>query len=474
MKLGVLLFSVFLLPAYVIAEDVLPLDAWVVKKPAQKPVEPILQDDEAEAELSEEEERILRRKEFFEEEKEAYKALLDDVEESEDEAGSFSGKIPTASKVFKKAALSKIEQRRIENARKIQNKVRAELDKVAKGMIPSVVRVPRSIRFCNAAFSNMGFPADVGRVSQDAVGNVTSIWRKFNREVVSLNCDFIMMSGLVSRTKTKSAEFLEKTITSINRSEKNNWKYWVSTSEGMGFYGYLYKQDVVRLQEAEEVQSVALRQGGIFTQEHFVSSPMELSLYDPRVDKPNYMRLFLFDFRNFRKLNVLPDTSYMLQMASALHELTIKRSETQLDESVMLMGSFWEPRTSPVYQIISGQLTMEDFLTDAACQLHEKEQIETEGVFSCDNEMLKRKAQTIFGVISDISMLNERGTGSEVVKKNIARNAISSDIFLHVSGLGIQKKSGKNEEPGFGYMHLGTNKLPASIMWIDLITEKLD
>ncbi len=486
LKIRVIFFCIFLLFVFPAgAEEEVPLDAWIVKKPLKQEQSATESEQDLESDdLSNEEreQRELRRRELIEEEREVYKALLEDFDDSDESA--VEKRVSTAGRVFKKSVLSRIELKRIEKARIVQKRVRREQDEKARRMIGTKERVPITARLCMGSFSSLGFPSDVARVSKEPGDSVSRVWKNFVREVGVVNCDFVAMTGLVSRTKTKAHEFMTKTASLIKRFDEKNWKYGVSTSEGMGFFAYMYNPAVFQLKEVEEMQSVILRRGGIFEEQHLVNAPIEMVFEDLRATTPQQMRFFIFDFRNFRKLASLPSHPYLLQMTSALNELSAKRSKNEPDERILLFGSIWESRNSPAYQVFSGQLQMEDFLSDAACRFYTSDEMkEEEGVFTCDNDKLERKPQTLFGIVYDFASKTSTGKSSAgqslksqkgSQKKNLAKTEITSDIFIHISSLGMQKPQEKNGEPPIGISEIGTSQYPASFKWVDVITENLE
>jgi hypothetical protein len=477
MKLLVIFTCLFLLSDLSIADDELPLDAWIIKKsPKEEAVPETAVDSVEEADESgDQEERESRRIDLIEEERRVYKALLEGYDSGEDDGKE--KRIPTASKVFSKAVLSKVEQKRIEKAKEVQRRVRLEQAQKARRMIRTEEVVPHSARLCLASFSGLGFPEDTARVSSQSAESVNKTWHSFFREMVKKNCDFMVMTGLVSRTKTRANEFMQKSVSFIRRFGNRDLKYKVSTSEGMGFYGFLYDPAVFQLTESDEVQSVILRRGGMFSEQHFSSSPYELVLEDTRADVPYTLRFFIFDFRNFRKVKNLPDIPHMLQMASALNELAARRVRQGSGEALLLFGSTWQPVESPVYPVLSGQLALDDFLSDAACRiLSDDEKKEEERDYLCDESVLERKPQTIFGSLTDLApgipeASRDKKTKS---KKNLAKSTPTSDIFIHVTGLGVRKDKSRDGENPVGLVQIGTRKYPAYVIWADIVTEKME
>jgi hypothetical protein len=463
-----ILISFITIPLH--ADDELPLDAWVIKK-SLKPKETSTPVPEA-ASFGEVDKNDTLREELIEEEKKVYKALLEGYQ---DEAStSEKVEVPTAHRIFSRTALSRRDQRRIDNARKMQNRVRKEqMDKVGYLYRKSEYE-PLYARFCLASFSILGFPSDVSRFSDVSSAQVTKTWRNFMQGVVAQDCQFVLMTGLVSVTKTKGTEFLDKTVSYIKKSDNKGWEYRMSSSEGMGFYAIVYNSSILQVKEIDEIQSVILRRGGVFEEQHFINSPTEVVFEDVRVEQANKIRIINFDLRNFRKLSSLPAMPHVLQMTSALNELAMKRDMRNPDEFVLLAGAVWAPKSSPAYQILSGKLALTDFLPDGACALNESSEDAAEALFSCDDQRIEPRAQTQFGIVSDLH--TPPGQASQLERKIIflAKNAITSDIFIHANSHHVLHTPRRKTHESSGFREIGTEKYPANFMWVDIQTETLE
>jgi hypothetical protein len=470
MKHFLFIVLTFFLSLPLFADDELPLDAWVIKNTSRPKTAPTPAPEKG---VSDEvEKNDVLRKELIEEEKEVYKALLEGYKDQE--SSSKEVEIPTAHRIFSKTALSRRDQKRIDNARKMQNRVKKEQISKVGYLYQKSEYEPLFARFCLASFSILGFPSDVTRFSDISSKQVTKTWRSFMQGVVAEDCQFVLMTGLVSITKTKGTEFLDKTVAYIKKTDRKTWEYRMSSSEGMGFYAIVYNSSVLQVKEIEEIQSVILRRGGVFEEQHFINSPTEVVIEDMRVEEAHKIRIINFDLRNFRKLGSLPPMPHVLQMTSALNELAMKRDLRNPDEYVLLAGAIWAPKVSPAYQILSGKLSLTDFLPDGPCVISENTEDTTERLFSCDEKRIEPRAQTQFGIVSDLHSLPSGAPEQERKIIFLAKSAITSDIFIHANSHHVIHTSKNKAHGSSGFREIGNEKYPATFMWVDIQTETSD
>ncbi|HMO18365.1 MAG TPA: hypothetical protein PKA63_08715 [Oligoflexia bacterium] len=451
-------------------EEVLPLDAWVIKKrkiisptpnPPQSndPDETSTNDkgrEEASGEgrsaelIFDEEEEPDDIKALFQEEKRAYSVLLEEQKGN----ASIRGKkeIPSVNRIFTKSVLSKEEQRRIEKALKIQRKVISEQRRQFSHLISGTRKKPQTARICLVAPDIMGLPSDVQRFADSGSQGITRLWRQIIKEITISECSLFVMTGLVSRTRSGRGEFVNRTTGLLNKVTGETWKYRISNAEGVGFFSLWYRESIFELFEFQELTSIALRRGGVFEEQSPLSYPLEIAIKDVRVSKPRTLRMIAFDLRNFSKIGSSPSTPYLMQMASVFNELAKSRLKSNREDLLLLSGSLKVGRSNPAWPILSGQLELRDFLSERACSLVEKEktpikarlpekiekgkggksvQVDKEPApeYECKKDIDHRKARLLFGTISDFYTIPSYLSRKDQRKLALARENLVSDIF---------------------------------------------
>jgi len=451
-------------------EVVLPLDSWIIRKndsvvPSPTPkasLEDVLVEDESEEDLL--------SKELLEEERRVYNTLLKGYKEGAEKIEKEHA--TTASKIFKKSALSKLEQKRIERAKKMQKGILREQRAKISHLLPAPEAIPFKLRLCLAEFSHMGFPAEVAQFHklkpEEASRSVSKVQNNFYKEVFQNECAFVVMTGLVSRTKTKALEFISKANTFLERVNGTSWKGEVSSAEGPAFYSFIYDTSKVNIVSFEELGAIALRRGGVFEEQSFYAAPMEVHFKDVRISSNRLNRIILFDLRNFRQVGTPVKLPHALQMASAVNELINNRSNENPDDVILAGGSVWMDRVTPVHQVLSGYLNLEEFLPDRSCVLKLDS---SESSYSCDKAIVKSNSKILFGSISDLLTRFVKMSEHESKRLKKEKRDLFSDIYFSASSIAKgEEVLEKGDGGSFGLNSIGTKKSPARFIWVDMVS----
>lgn len=449
-------------------EVVLPLDSWIIRKndsavPSPTPkalLEDVLVEDESEEDsLS---------KELFEEERRVYNALLEGYKEGSKETKKEQA--TTASKIFKKSALSKLEQKRIERAKKMQKGILREQRATISHLLPAPEAIPFKLRLCLVEFSHMGFPAEVTQFyklkPEEVSSSISKTQKNFLKEVYQNECGLVIMTGLVSRTRTKALEFISKVNSFLDKVSVVPWKGEVSSAEGPGFYSFIYDTSKVNIESFDELDTIALRRGGVFEEQEFYATPMEVRFNDLRVSNNRSNRIILFDLRNFRQVGTPVKLPHVLQMVSAINELVNNRSKEYPDDIILAGGSVWMDRVTPVHQVLSGYLNLEDFLPERACELKLDS---TEELYSCEKENMKSNSKILFGSIADLRLRIDIMSKNERKEFRKDKKDLLSDIYFSASSMSKGEEV-LDSSSYFGLKSIGTEKSPARFIWVDMIS----
>lgn len=417
-------------------EVVLPLDAWIIKKKvASTPVaiaSPKLavsrpgEGRAAELILDEDEELDEVQAQLAEEKKE-YDALLEEYEGKESIRKVV--KESSANRILTKSVLSKEEQRRIDRILKTQRKFIAEQKRVYQHLLQGRKVRPLTKRLCLAAFPVMGMPSDVKNFSEASSKIITSSWRMVLKEIIMSECSLVVMTGLVSKTKSKRVDFIDKTASFLSKVSNEAWNYRISQSEGVGFFSVLYLPSQLELMDFQELAGISLRRGGDFVEQSPFSFPMELLFHDLKAQKRKLIRVLAFDLRDFNKISRTPSTPYLMQAASALNEVSNDRIKKHSKDSFYLMGYMGAPKVNPVWPILSGQVKLSDFLPERTCRLIPEVERESGEEYHCKDDVPFRQPKQLFGAISDFFNPNVYATGRELRKLRLAKSSLQADIF---------------------------------------------
>lgn len=449
-------------PTVVDEEDV-PLDAWIIPKkninasPSESfNANPSAQPSNVDVEKEAEEKRI-------------YKALLEEykkdseVKRTEEKFKKESRKVQT---VFKKTALTKKDQERINKIKDTQKKVVIEQRKELSNLFNTKKEEDSLIRFCVINYPIVGLPSELRKLDPKIfAAQLTTDWKNGLKAIVQAECKVVLYTGIFGKTATKSKEFLEKSIEYISKGTGSGWKMILNSPEANSIFAVLYDPKSIDVFKSEKLDGLSLRRGGPYTENAFSLAPLEIAIEKKNEAAPRRYIIISFDLRDASSPLKKPKIYHSMQMASTLLEASINRVNQNTEETTVLAGYIGETRTHPVFQILQGIMTPVDFLEGNACKLNEKEK----EVFTCDNTRLEKTARTMMGLFSELPTLFKKQDRILLSKNKNKRNA---EIFIAQTSLDSIKSRDNNKLLGASFDVIKGQQFEYSFLYVDLLAGK--
>jgi len=397
---------------------------------------------------------------FIDEEKKVYRGLVKSYVEKK---RSFE----PINRIFKKNALSKRDQARIDKIKKVQRKVRRQVrERYAKLIKEKKVEV-NLLRICNLSYDLMGLPKEAKRLKEITGGELSTLWSNSIKETSFLACDLIMVSGVYSTTITNAEEFNQNTVELLGRAFQEPWSF-VSTLNGRGAsYILFYKISAVQLESAETLDDVSLRRGGgLFSETKFSIPPSQFAFRDKKNSDFRF-KLMAFDFVDKKRSTKKIETTYKMQMASAVKELLEIRQHADPALPWILLINNRFKSSHPAYHILVNSLKMEKFLPEGGCSIVENKKDSVNDYFSCEDSIAGKDKRALYSTFSDLYTLPAKTPKS--YRKKIRRNKINSQngIFVLQEGVPYVYSKDQKRTPRAGFEKIGSNDLGASITWTD-------
>lgn len=445
-------------------EDV-PLDAWIIKKKIDP--SPAIQISPSPS-ISTEASPTASIDELTED-KRVYKALLEEQRREQEEGTSTNKKKgfknegkQHALHVFKKTALSKYDQSRIDKIKQVQKTVIAEQKREFADLLSVKKSALTSLRLCVLSYPAMGLPSEVKKIDPKIISaNITADWKNGLKLLVQNECNIVLYHGIYGKTNAKSIEFFDKTMDFLKKATAVSWKQVLNPSQANTYFAVIYDPNAIEIGSVESLSGITLRRGGPFKEDNFSIVPLEVNFIKKDEANPKKYTLITFDLRDtlnpLKKLKI----HYQMQMASALLEASINRINSIEDSNVILAGSIGENRKHPAFQILQGAFSPVDFLEGKACKLTEDQADK----FSCDRTKLLVEPRTLLGVFTDLSHLMNKTT-QIAVDKNIEK--LTAEVFLSNKSLESAKNE-KNKLIGASLDVIKGKQFEYSFLYVDLL-----
>ncbi len=450
-------------------EDEVPLDAWIINKKVTKDIVKDTPTPEESDGISKKEADSIQ----LEEDKRVYKALLENYVSEGSEIEENNNPVEknninrVQQTVFTKTAISKKDEARFQKIKKIQRQVLKNQKVKFASLLEVKKNKIKSFRLCIGEVKAMGMPSDLRRLDQSYVtASITSDWKSLVKLTVQSECDIILVTGLYGKTIASGQEFMDKTVALLSKGSLKKWKHLSYPKGQLTFYSIIYNEERLKVEFPEEIDTISLRRGGDFIEDKFTLNPSQLIVEDLTTDIPSSNRLIFFDLKEPTSPLKKPKYPHTLQMASALLEVILSRSQDQNHDLNMLVGSLQATPSSAVSKVLRGIISPSDFLPERACSFPVvKEGVATEVV--CDETKIEKKPRTLFGVFSDLVHEFNKKT------KKSKHYSFSSDFFLPENSLNVIKETSNDLFP-FGYngVVFKGKQNPISFLWIDIKSEK--
>jgi len=439
-------------------EEDVPLDAWIIHKkevlkesPSDVPSgSPSL--DFSSIDQESEEKRI-------------YKALIEDYHKDTEEVIK-QKEIREKRKpqeIFKKTALSKRDQARIDKIKNIQKKIVAE-QKIEFADLLEIKKDHNStLRLCMLNYPVLGLPSELRKIDPNIKSSeLTNDWKNGLKLIVQTDCSIVLYTGVYGKTSSKIKEFLDKTLNYLHSGTGSTWKMLLNSDEANSTFAVLYNTQLIEIVKFERLIGLELRRGGPFQENKFSLIPLELTLEKKNEPMPKRYTIISFDLRDKSSPLKKPNIHFQMQMASALLEASINRVNQNNDESVILAGFLGENRGHPAFQVLQGIVTPVDFLEGKACTLTEKEK----PLFHCDKTQLDKAPRIMMGVFSDLQMFfNKQQKNS--LKRDVGKR--TSEFFINESSLDNLKSSPKNKLLGASFDVIKGKQFEYTFLYVDLL-----
>ena len=398
-------------------------------------------------------------KSLLEEEKKLYQQLIGSYKNTNRREDSIQ-------RIFQKDILTKVDQARIDRAKKVQASIRRIMKAKYKAMTLGEIDQIYPTRICNLSFSIMGLTSEVKKFKATMGVPSAKVLKAAHKEVVDKGCEVIFVSGLVSKTHTNSLVFLDQFKNTLVKLSNEEWGYRESSATGGGFFAVVYRSKKYSLKSSNFVDKVSLRRGGDFVEDKFSMPPLEV-LFSRENSKDKDFRIFAFDF--IFETSPLKDlkASYQMQMASALKELMENRAKENSEVANILMVNMRVRPGNPVTHVLENHLGLENFLPEAGCVLIESKEPGQEAKFECDASKLLPRKRALFSSYGDLYQLPVRASAREWKRLSSLKRSAKSGIYVLQSDLSAVYQKDGDFGPRAGLSRLGQAGLEAELVWSD-------
>lgn len=402
------------------------------------------------------------KNELLEEEKKVYQDLVGTYRETKKDVDAIQ-------KIFNKTILTKVDQSRIEKAKATQRRVRKELIKKYNSMLTVKKDEVFKSRLCQVSFDMMSLPNELKNFKAIKSTIVTAVWKNALKEIAVKGCDFVAMTGVLTKTKQKLGDFIEKTGPALELTSATSWKVMAPGKGRGGSVVFFYNPAKFRVDISRLIENISLRRGGIFTESEFTFNPAEILIEDIK-NKDKKVRVIAFDMiyeeTPFKSIK-LP---HQLQMAAALREIVELRNSSDPSIPVVLMTNLRSLPSSPTYHVLISNLGLESFLSSGGCSILEPNEEVKFPSFECDDSKFVKRRRVLFSVFNDLFLLPKNRTPKEYLRLNKnKKSTYLSNLILQADTTYVYPKVASQSlgDPSAGYKTFGKKELKGRILWTD-------